>query len=63
LKECLAGTEGVSTDTIYFGDLGLVIFVLARHLPFVQGHVFLQQVQELAFSWKPMVANLAGSVW
>jgi hypothetical protein len=22
-----------------------------------------QQVQELAFSWKPMVANLAGSVW
>jgi len=22
-----------------------------------------QQVQELAFSWKPMVANLAGFVW
>jgi hypothetical protein len=22
-----------------------------------------QQVQELAFSWKPTVANLAGSMW
>jgi hypothetical protein len=50
LKECLAGTEGVSTDTIYFGDFGLVIFILARRLLFVQRHVFLLQVQELAFS-------------
>ena len=31
LKKCLEGVEGVSTDTIHLGDLGFVIFVLARH--------------------------------
>ena len=31
LKKCLEGVEGVSTDTIHLGDLGFVVFVLARH--------------------------------
>ena len=31
LKKCLEGVEGVGTDTIHLGDLGFVIFVLARH--------------------------------
>src|SRR3954470_17320533 len=30
-EECLEGVEGVSTDTIHLGDLGFVIFILARH--------------------------------
>ena len=31
LKKCLEGVKGVSTDTVHLGDLGFVIFVLARH--------------------------------